>query len=255
MKKDRTCQYCNETFLNIEGKVHSNHVRWCKKNPNDTTSKLHNGSDIKFGAVKEFVVTCNKCNTDFIVKEREKQFPKKLVYFCNRSCANSRSQTSEANEIRKIKNSIASKLLWQDADYVLKMNIGNSARFTSKAEVHIREYFINNFDDDWTFGGCIKYNDLMISRDLFSKKLKICFEYDGIWHFKDIHHQLENKQAKDKALEEWCIEKGWRLIRMSESFHLEHKEDFVYIIEDAIYNKQDQIIKFGKEYLANRMVV
>lgn len=250
MKKDRTCQYCNEQFEQIEGRVFSNHVRWCKKNPHDTITNVHNGADKKFGVHKEFLVKCHKCSIEFTVVEREFQFPKKERYFCNRSCANGKIQTKEANESRRIKNAIASKLLWQDPLYIAKMDIGRRPRFTSKAEVLIREHFINKFDDGWTFGGNIKHNDLMLSRDLFSKRLKICFEYDGVWHFKDIHNQLEKKQAKDKALEDWCVENDWRLIRMSESFHLEHKEDFVYIIEDAIYNKQDQILKFGKEYLA-----
>ena len=250
MKKDRICQYCNETFFDVEGRVHSNHVRWCKKNPNDTTRNLHNGADKKFGVIKEFTVVCDKCHKDFVVKEREFQFPKKNKYFCCISCANSKPHSEETKDKMRFSNSIASKLLWQDPEYIAKRNIGNSPRFTSKAEVLIREHFINNFDDEWTFGGVIRYNELGISRDLFSKKLKTCFEYDGVWHFKDIHGQLQRKQEKDKALEDWCNANNWRLIRMSESFHLEHKNDFVYIIEDAIYNKQDQIIKFGKEYLA-----
>jgi len=254
MKKDRICQYCNETFLDVEGRVHSNHVRWCKKNPNDTTSNLKISAtkvaEKRYGRLIEYSVLCNKCNKSFSVKENEFSFPKKDKYFCTIKCANGKIQTKEANESRRIKNAIASKLLWQDPLYIAKMDIGRRPRFTSKAEVLIREHFINKFDDEWTFGGNVKHNDLMMSRDLFSKKLKICFEYDGVWHFKDIHGQLQRKQEKDKALEEWCIDKGWRLILMSESFHHSHKEDFVYIIEDAIYNKQDQIIKFGKEYLA-----
>ena len=77
--------------------------------------------------------------------------------------------------------------------------MNNNRHFTSKNEVLIRDYFINNFpEDEWTFGGSIRMNEHQMSRDLYSNKLKICFEYDGIWHFKDIHGQLEQKQLKDK---------------------------------------------------------
>ena len=253
MKKDRICQYCNETFFDVEGRVHSNHVRWCKKNPNDTTRNLQGGHDKKFGVLKEFIVRCDHCHIDVVVKERELQFPKKDRYFCTRRCANTHVHTEESKQKLKHSNRIASKLKWQDPEYQEKMKDAFSSHsyFTSKAEVFIRDHFINKFDDEWTFGGGLKVqSDCVVSRDLFSKKLKVCFEYDGVWHFKDIHGQLQRKQEKDRALEEWCIKNDWRLIRMSESFHLDHKDDFVYIIEDAIYNKQDQIIKFGKEYLA-----
>jgi hypothetical protein len=50
-----------------------------------------------YGEIKEFQVFCNKCNKSFIVKEREKLYPKKQKYFCSRYCANSKIQTSDIN--------------------------------------------------------------------------------------------------------------------------------------------------------------
>jgi hypothetical protein len=47
------------------------------------------------GPIKEFVVSCFKCNTSLHVLEREKKFPAKEKYFCSRSCANSHVVTEE----------------------------------------------------------------------------------------------------------------------------------------------------------------
>ena len=102
--------------------------------------------------------------------------------------------------------------------------------------------------DGWTFGGHIVIDGLGISRDLYSNKLKICFEYDGIWHFKDIHGQLELKQKKDMALEKWCKVNGYRLIRLTESWFIEELHKDVNSIIPLIYETTDPIIKLGKEY-------
>lgn len=253
MEKDTVCKYCNEKFKQIDAPLFANHVRWCKKNPNDTISNIGSGVNFainnKLGEYKDFSVSCFRCSVKFIVREREKLFPKKSKYFCTRSCANTRIHTEETKEKMKKSNSSSSKLLWQNPEYVAKMDLGRRRYFTSKTEVFIREHFINKFsNDDWTFGGSIRHNNLTMSRDLFSKKLKICFEYDGVWHFKNIRNQLEHKQAKDKALEDWCAENGWRLIRMSESFHKDNIDNFIDIIENAVYDKHDHLIKLGKEY-------
>lgn len=36
MKEHRQCPWCKELFENIEGRVFSNHVKWCKDNPNSS---------------------------------------------------------------------------------------------------------------------------------------------------------------------------------------------------------------------------
>lgn len=96
MLKDRVCKYCGKLFKNIEGKIFSNHVRWCDKNPKDRTEefktrskKIQEAIDKKKGKIKEFEVKCSKCGKSIIVKEREKEFPKKKKYYCSRQCANS----------------------------------------------------------------------------------------------------------------------------------------------------------------------
>ena len=102
MRQDRTCQYCEKLFLNEDGKVFANHVRWCDKNKtngdkgitkrNKTNSNLFS---LKFGEIKQFQVACCKCEIVFTVEEREKRHPERDAYFCSRSCANSRGPRSE----------------------------------------------------------------------------------------------------------------------------------------------------------------
>ena len=142
------------------------------------------------------------------------------------------------------------KKLEEDPHYLDKLLQAalNRHIFTSKNEVLIRDFIINNHkEDEWTFGGILKCGNYRIVRDLYSSKLKICFEYDGIWHFKDIHGQLEDKRNKDNALEKWCLENNWTLIRVSETWFQKHNKD-VKEIENILYNSKVSIIKLGEEY-------
>lgn len=105
----RKCKHCNKEFSDVNGKWFSNHVRWCEKNPNRTdTDGIAKASrehfDKKLGLVKEFKVHCSKCNKEFTVEEREKQFPKRKEYFCSRSCSNTRNLTQETKD--KIRDGI-----------------------------------------------------------------------------------------------------------------------------------------------------
>jgi very-short-patch-repair endonuclease len=95
----------------------------------------------------------------------------------------------------------------------------------------------------WTSGGGIIHNGIRLSRDLFSKKLKVIIEYDGVWHFKDIHGQLKDKQVKDKALEDWVIENNWRLIRIKEDIYKSNKQLWIKELVKCVYSDDRQIIK------------
>lgn len=62
----------------------------------DNISKALIAANIKkYGEFKDFKVICNKCQVSFIVNEREFKHPMKEKYFCNRSCANSKSHSDE----------------------------------------------------------------------------------------------------------------------------------------------------------------
>lgn len=247
MKKDRTCNYCNIVFENTEGRIFSNHVRWCVKNTTNgdkgaeaNSKSTLNHYEIINGKKQEFEVNCFKCDKKIIVKEGNLVFPKKEKYYCSRACANSREHSEET------KNKISSGLesAWKTGLFDDAL-ITNKFVFTSKGEEEIRNYFIKNFPGDcWTFGGLLKHNNIRICRDLYSKKLKVCFEYDGIWHFKDIHGQLKRKQETDFQLEKWCIENEYRLIRIKEIVYISNKSFWLEKIKNEIYAGTDKIVKF-----------
>jgi hypothetical protein len=112
MRQDRTCKYCNTFFPNEEGKVFANHVRWCDKNltngdkgASKCSQKTVERFQKEFGEIKEYDVTCQRCAAHVIVKEREKRHPERSVYFCSRSCANSRGVRT-----KDFKQKVSSKL-------------------------------------------------------------------------------------------------------------------------------------------------
>ena len=96
----RTCKYCNQSFEEVSGRWFSNHVRWCEKNPSSSNTKNiakanKKQFDDKLGAIESFEVKCFRCQNKFKVEERSKLHPQKEQYFCGRSCANKRKQSSE----------------------------------------------------------------------------------------------------------------------------------------------------------------
>lgn len=206
----------------------------------------------KFGEYKNFEVKCANplCDNHFIVCVREKMFQSKKFY-CSTKCAHQRNVSTKQKISKTLKN--RAKYLKENDPVEFARCFGyksNNRRFTSQNERLIRDFIIQNFPlDGWTFGGCLKMNGLGISRDLYSDKLKICVEYDGIWHFKDIHGQLATKQKKDNALEKWCKFNNYRLIRISESWFIEEHHKNIDDVIHLIYNTTEQILKVGKEYL------
>jgi hypothetical protein len=149
-----------------------------------------------------------------------------------------------AEEAKK-KKGIKTKQAWRDGRCKPWIINHGKFRFTSKGEEEIRNYFIDNFpEDEWTFGGGIKVEDKRISRDLYSNKLKVCIEYDGIWHFKDIKGQLKKKQYKDSLLEKWCIENSYKLIRIKEEVYLKDKINLLNLVVSEVYEKNNMIVKF-----------
>ena len=86
---EKKCKYCKEVFKDIAGKVFSNHVRWCSKNPNRNNTEniikaTNDAYNRKLGNIKNYLVTCNKCQKEFEVEEREKSFKKatkKFVFY------------------------------------------------------------------------------------------------------------------------------------------------------------------------------
>ena len=245
----KACKYCSNEIDGTHS-VYANHVRWCDKNKNngDKGSKKISESIRKRNEVLypiiDHQVSCVICDNSFLLKERESKFKKrKGRYFCSYSC----SKTIIFTDEMRMKSSEATKKLWQNGSYVNKFienNVNKNYRFSSKGEEEVRKYLKENFtDDEWTSGGGYKYKGVNLTRDIYSNKLKVIVEYDGIWHFKDIHGQLDDKQMKDRLLEEWVIENDWRIVRIKDDLYRKNKKMWIDILVDSIYNKEDKIIK------------
>ncbi len=97
-----TCKHCNNSFNFERLTEKANHGRHCDKNPkrqqgyNNVKHALQSKYEMRVCEIKEFEVKCECCEKMFIVKEREKVFPKKEKYFCSRSCANSAGGKAKA---------------------------------------------------------------------------------------------------------------------------------------------------------------
>jgi len=235
-----TCNKCGETFSNK--KIYANHVRWKHKDNTEYFKNASNGgkkaAEKRFGKLIKEEVNCNRCNSSIEIEYRDGK--KKAKYFCSRSCANSRGKRSNATK-KKISNGV--KAAWKNGMFD-DAAFSNNKIFSSKGEREVVQYFKSKFkEDEWKSGGLMKIGEsTFISRDMWSDKLKVCFEYDGIWHFKDINGQLSTKQHKDSLLEEWCLRNEYRLIRVEDGF------SDLEMIEALIYHDKRPIIKIGPSY-------
>lgn len=205
-----------------------------------TTSCAHCGNHFTYIKIIEHKErkTCSKsCNASFSnnqrVKDGYKPKPSSVIW--------TREKRQIASEL--------SKKLWANPNYSNKIlnSQNNQKYFTSKNERLIRDYFIKKYPkDNWTFGGALKIENEIVTRDLYSNTLKICFEYDGVWHFRNIRGQLERKRKKDILLEKWCIQNNFSLIRLDED---QFKIDIIEMLETLFYSIDKSIIlKIGNRY-------
>lgn len=242
------CLECNLEFDNWQTKA--NHVRWVHQDNTKFLEKLKKENpayvEARYGKLKEETVTCSniQCTNTVQIRYREKT-GKKKKYFCCRSCANSRGPRTD-----EFKTTLRSKIkhLWDTGHYDNTTALNHLKLpkiFSSKREREIVNHFKSKYvNDEWKSGGHLRTGTANLSRDLYSDKLKVCFEYDGDWHFLDLQGQLQEKQLKDKALEEWCINNGYRLIRIDEREKISIDE-----IENLVYRKNEPILKIGNRYI------
>jgi len=87
------CKHCKKEFDFKSTSEKANHSRWCGYNPDKKTenvlSALKKRHDEQYGKLTKISVSCDCCEKDFFVEEREYLFPSKKKYFCSRKCANS----------------------------------------------------------------------------------------------------------------------------------------------------------------------
>lgn len=241
-----TCKECG-LVLN-SGRQGSNHVRWYHKkikfNEEKYFLKKKIANDITYGKKILKIKNCAICKASFTVETREKKSEDKQKKCCSKSCAAKLSQSYV--DTKNISKSISKK--WKnDLNFAKKCsNRPDNKYFTSKAERDIRDWFKKRYED-WSHGIICKYKWNYLSVDLYNKNLKIIFEYDGVWHFKDIHGQLKRKKLKDKLLERWCLKNNWRLVRLSETMYNAFGFDYwIKQLNDCFYNNpsRKQITKY-----------
>lgn len=250
------CSLCNKQFSSFGLKA--NHVRWNHPESSEKVEEYKRKiSDIakennskRFGKYIEEVSSCSNprgtCSNTFTIRYREGKKPDKS--FCSRSCANSRIWTKDQmdNHLKRMADPTDPYGRgFLERSFDCEKNPEGKLRFSSKQERKIVNFFKENFPrDEWKSGGSLKLSDSMkLSRDLWSDKLKVCFEYDGIWHFKDIKNQLSSKRQKDLAFEEWCLQHNYRLIRIDEDSY-----ESIQQIVDLVYHRSDSILKVGSRY-------
>lgn len=241
------CEWCGKIFekerREYNRKIRENTPFFCSLS---CVGKHSNAK--RYGKKIIETVSCGNCGEPVEIKYKPNGSGKKEKYFCSVSCANTRNHS----EITKAKISSSVSKIWQEEPHRFENSIkatieNNNSRFTSAGEEEIRNYFIEKYPcDGWVFGGTLKYDDKLLSRDLYSNKLKVCVEYDGIWHFKDIHGQLEDKQQKDFVLKGWCEENEYRLFRVRERVYKNNKENLIDVLETLIYKNNS--FKFCKIY-------
>lgn len=94
----KICGFCKNTFDVTNGRIFSNHVRWCDKNPEKQRIFLDFSKKVKqlsSGKRKDFQVSCKKCGKEFTVNEIISKHPQKQMYHCSRKCANSKKHSEE----------------------------------------------------------------------------------------------------------------------------------------------------------------
>jgi len=230
---------------------YANHIRWKHK---DNHSYLKNAREAtlnvfekKAGPLITETTNCAVCGKELEFSYRPNAgkkhiHRKKEKYFCSTKCSHTRVFSDEVKETLRRK----SIELWKDPEYaarIIKNNTLQQKRFSSKGEEELRNRINEIFENKFTFGGALKVGkDIYFSRDCYSEELKVCIEYDGICHFKDIWGQLAEKKMKDKLLKKWCKKNGYLLIRVKEEVYKQNKE----LIINSIVN---DINSFDKKFV------
>jgi hypothetical protein len=246
----KRCEICKTDF-----ELHSdyaNHIRWKHKDNSDYIKKAREAANKSFenraGNLITETTKCANCEKEIQISYRpnagkKHKHRKKDKYYCSTKCSHSRVISVE------MRNAISKKAkeLWKNPDYVEKVitnNVIKQKRFSSKGEEELRLEINKIFDNKFTFGGCLKLKDgVLIARDCYSNELKVCIEYDGISHFKDIWGQLKNKQLKDKLLKDWCEKNNYQLIRVKEDVYKVDKLKVISYITSIIKNRTELYVE------------
>lgn len=89
--------------------------------------------------------------------------------------------------------------------------------------------------------------------DILNHKLKIIVEYDGPTHFRNIYgaEKLQEQMEKDTNVEQWCIENGWKLYRVSENYFVNQCSRNTNTVVADIYNFINDTSSVLKKYVGD----
>lgn len=94
--KEYICKYCGEKFVGTRGGF-SNHLRFCKMNPNEYPSKQKQKETKQQKNI--YKLKCKLCGKEYELELTESQYNKgNFTKFCSRSCANTRKYTEEQKQ-------------------------------------------------------------------------------------------------------------------------------------------------------------
>lgn len=239
---EHICNICNQTFDNHSLKA--NHIRWKHNNQSNYIKKISEDKKrrdiINLGEIKEFVVKCQNCNTEFIVKEREFKFPKKQKYYCTVSCANSNNHNIPHSQETKDKLKKIVENLWENEKYI-KRHLCNH-RFSSKGEREVRKFLKERYGNKNVSSHCIvKIDKIKKAVDLTIRDRNTIIEYDGIWHFdKKIYEKFGTPEKyfsvieKDAMVKKYCEYNNIRLLRVSDKHYLHNRRKTISEIIEFI---------------------
>lgn len=91
MIKDRSCKYCNYKFNNIDGRIFSNHVKWCDKNPSSPKNNFikceYCSKSICSQNIKEHLESCFMNPKNYKVCKECSNILENTDIFCSSKCA------------------------------------------------------------------------------------------------------------------------------------------------------------------------
>lgn len=94
--KEYICKYCGEKFIGTRGGF-SNHLRFCKMNPNEYPSKQKHKETKQERNI--YKLKCKLCGKEYELELTESQYNKgNFTKFCSKSCANTRKYTEEQKQ-------------------------------------------------------------------------------------------------------------------------------------------------------------
>ncbi len=220
--------------LNCGEPVKNKYCNTSCQNSHQNSKRNSDRANKKFGQYRQFLVTCNKCDVEFEVIEREKRFPKKDKYYCSRRCANSRIW-SDDDKLKKsipLRNRfrverINSKCLYCGDSFEHRISVNRkfcsikcsntflnknnkekarkggrkSAQVQaenrrSKNEIHFANLCKDHFKSVRTNEAIFKGWDA----DVIIDDIKVAILWNGKWHYEKIteKHSVKQVQNRDK---------------------------------------------------------